>query len=311
MSKTDVKLIADIGNLSYEQLRIEFMRMSPTYQLITKWYDAPTSVFDVYLKALQESLPFNIKRGLFDIDTKKFNAKQIASFEKMFDKTYETFEQYGDINKPYSSWWKERGHLIFDSASNQATVRDLGTIDSSEVRKTLPNVRANLIALGKTTDSRHHIILSVPMYMLHKDAMEQISQLLSTNLFSGKKQIKLRKPVLGLRKRHEPLLKKLKLLMYRCMYPDESMIELGFRSNISPRNEVIVANKHKSFTQEEVDAARRRIGLAASRAMTAAEAIAERASRDIFPHPQVALQLPFDWELNRKNLLKAWPALKG
>lgn len=311
MSKTDVKWIADIGDLSYEQLRIEFMRMSPTYQLIAKWYDAPTSVFDIYLKALEESLPLNIKRGLFEKGTKKFNAKQIAIFEKMFDKSYETYKQYGDINKPYPSWWKDRGHLIFDSASNHATVRDLGTIDGSNVRKTLPNVRANITALKEATDSRHHIILSVPMYMLHKDAMEQISQLLSNNLFSEKKQIRLRKPLQGLRKRHEPLLKKLKLLMYRCMYPDESMIELGFRSNISPRNEVIVANKHKSFTQEEVDAARRRIGLAASRAMTAAEAIAERASRDIFPHSKGALELPFDWELNRKNLLKAWPALRG
>ena len=311
MSKTDVKWIADIGNLSYEQLRIEFMRMSPTYQLITKWYDAPTSVFDVYLKALQESLPLNIKRGLFDKGTKKFNVKQITNFEKMFEKTYETYEQYGDINKPYASWWKERGHLIFDSASNQATVRDLGTIDGSSVKKTLPEVRSNINALANATDSRHHIILSVPMYMLHKDAMTQISQLLDHNLLSRPKQLMLKKPLRGKRRRHEPLLKKLKLLMYRCMYPDESMIELGFRSNISPRNEVIVANKHKSFTQEEVDAARRRIGLAASRAMTAAEAIAERASRDIFPHSKGALELPFDWELNRKNLLKAWPALKG
>ena len=311
MDTTRVKWISEIDDLSFEQLRIEFMRMSPSYQLINEWYDAPTSILAIYIKAIEKDLPFNIKRGVFPEGTKKLNPRQLSNIEMMFHKAYETYEQYGEINKPYALWWQERGHLIFDSTTNKATVKDLGTIDSSNVKATLTNVRNNIAALSKSTESRHHIILSVPMYMLQKDAMTQISQLLSNNTLTGPKQKKLRKPLRGKRHRYEPLLKKLKLLMYRCMYPNATMIEIGLKAHISPSNEIIIANTHNTFTEEEVSAARRRVGLAASRAMTAAEAIAERASRDIFPQPQGALQLPFNWELNRKNLLKAWPALKG
>ncbi len=89
------------------------------------------------------------------------------------------------------------------------------------------------------------------------------------------------------------------------------MFDLGVRTNISPYNEIILANEKGGFTAEDIAGAKRRIALAASRALTAAEFIAERAARDKFPDPRRTISLDFDWEMNRKNLLKAWPALKG
>lgn len=119
--------------------------------------------------------------------------------------------------------------------------------------------------------SRLHIVLSIPMYMTHKDAVTQISALLKGNIFALKKQPRVRKQLHGKRHRIEPLMKKLKLMMYKCMYPDDSLLELGLRANISPSNEIIIQNKSGLFKEADIAAAKRRIGLATSSALTTAE----------------------------------------
>lgn len=311
MDTTKVKWIADIDDLSFEQLRVEFMRMSPSYQLINEWINDPVDVCSIYIKAIEKSLPHNIKRGLFDVGTKKLSNKQLKSFKKLFESTLDTYLEYGDINKPYSQWWKERGHLIFDSSINSSGVKDLGTIDCTDVKNSSNSIRKSIESLSQSAISRHHLILSVPMYMLHKDAMTQISQLLNESLLSTPTQKRLRKPLLGQRFRTKPLVKKLKLMMYRCMYPDETLIQIGKRAEISKNNQIKVDNVFGNYTHEQIELAKRHIGLSASRALSAAESIAEKASRDKFPDGNGVAFLEFDWELCRKNLLKAWPALKG
>jgi len=311
MNEKQVKWISEIDDLSFEQLRIEFMRMSPTYQFMMDMRDAPTSIAREFAKAIERNPSLNIRRNFYQKGVTKLKDIQIKQLESLFEGVAYAFEDYGDINKPYEQWWDERGHLIFDTPSNKATVRDIGTIDATDLNKSIANVSKSIKSLAKARDSRHHIVLSIPMYMTHKDAVAQVSDLLKGNLFSLKNQPRVRKQLHGIRHRDEPLLKKLKLLMYKCMYPNDTMFELGIKANISPYNEIILANEKGGFTAEDIAAAKRRIALAASRALTAAEFIAERAARDKFPDPRRTISLDFDWGLNKKNLLKAWPNIKG
>ena len=99
--------------------------------------------------------------------------------------------------------------------------------------------------------------------------------------------------------------------MYKCMYPDDSLLELGLKANISPSNEIIIQNKSGLFKEADIAAAKRRIGLATSRALTTAEFIAERAARDQFPDPRTVMTPIFDWVKNKEYLLLAWPNLQG
>lgn len=309
MISSNVKWISDIDQLTYEQLRVEFMRFSPTYQLIHGWHDAPTSVLHEYLKAMNGSISLNVRRGIYPARTKELQARQKRYLEGLHEEAELTYFSYEDINMPYEKWWDWRGHLIFDSVTNQAAIRDLGTIDVSSMEETSKEVKNAMKQLAKDRSSRLHMLISVPMYMSYKDATQQISKLLKSNLLDFSTQARTRKKLHGKRHHEKPLLKKLKLLMYKCMYPDANLIELGIKANISPSNERILQSDQ--FDDEKKAAARRAIGLSASRALLAAEYIAERAARDKFPDSRPTPSLGIDWKASRKNLLKAWPTLKG
>ena len=310
MTAQKVKLIADIEDLSYEQLRIEFMRMSPTYQLLNVWYvdlDQESS----YVRAIEEAMPLHIRRGIFDKGTVKLTDGQRKLLHIAYEDACKSVEEYGDINSPYELWWHERGQYIFDTSEHAPLISDHGTVDRNDMKKSLPKITASLKKLASSSSSKLHIVLSVPMYMTHKDAVTQISAFLKGNLFALKKQPRVRKQLHGKRHRIEPLIKKLKLMMYKCMYPDDSLLELGLRANISPSNEIIVQNKSGLFKEADIAAAKRRIGLATSRALTTAEYIAERAAKDQFPDPRPLMTPMFDWVKNKEYLLLAWPNLKG
>ena len=321
MTAHNVELIADIEDLSYEQLRIEFMRMSPTYQFLNYWYgDVDQEMKDLYdgwdlessyLRSLDEAMHLHIRRGINYAGSAKLTYGQRKRLLNTYEDAYKSFEEYDDINKPYELWLHERGQYIFDTPANAPLISDHGTVDTNYVNKNIPSITASLKKLENSLSSRLHIVLSVPMYMTHKDAVTQISAFLKGNLFAMKKQPRVRKQLHGKRHRIEPLIKKLKLMMYKCMYPDDSLLELGLRANISPSNEIIIQNKSGLFKEADIAAAKRRIGLATSRALTTAEYIAERAARDQFPDPRTVMTPIFDWAKNKEYLFMAWPNLKG
>jgi hypothetical protein len=309
MDTTTVKWIADIDHMSFEQLRIEFMRFSPTYQLVHEWQGAPTNVFQVYLKAMKAAMALNVRRGLFAAGATTFKVRESTYLESLFEAAKFAYLSYEDINMPYEQWWARRGHLVFDSALNKAVVRDLGTIDASNIETSTKGVRAAVKQLATDKSSRLHMLISVPMYMSYRDATAQLDTLLKANLLSRSKQPRLRKQLHGKRHHETALLKKLKLLMYRCMYPDSTLADIGLKANISPTNALVLHGKQ--YTDEDKAMARRVIALSASRALLAAEYIAERAARDTFPDPRRTYSLGIDWKSSRKYLLKAWPNLKG
>jgi len=309
MDTTKIKFISDITDMTYEQMRIEFMRFSPTYQMLNQWGGAPINTSADYLKAMQAAWPTNKKRAVIELEWSELSQRQKKFLENNFEDAEFAYSQYGNIDMPYERWWKQQGHLIFDSPTNKALITDLGTVDTNNLDKTCKQVSANLVKLDDSVGSRFQLVLGVPMYSTHKEAMSQISKFLKDNLLAHADQPRLRKQLHGKRHRNQPLLKKLKLLMYKSMYPDESLIDIGIRANISPSNERILNNE--SFSSEEKTVARRRIGLAASRALMAAEFIAERAARDQFPDPRRTHSLGFNWEYSRRSLLKAWPSLQG
>ena len=309
MSASKTKWIADIDHMSFEQLRIEFMRFSPTYQLIDEWQDAPTSVFQEYLKAMKAAMALNVRRGLFAAGATTFKASESTYLESLFEAAEFAYLSYEDINMPYEQWWERRGHLVFDSASNKAVIRDLGTIDVTNIEASTKDVRAAVKQLETDRSSRLHMLITVPMFMSYKDATAQFDTLLKANLLSRSKQPRIRKQLHGKRHHETALLKKLKLLMYRCMYPDATLADIGIKANISPTSEQVLQGKQ--YSDEDKALARRVIALSASRALLAAEYIAERAARDKFPDPRRTYSLGIDWKTSRKNLLKAWPDLKG
>ncbi len=193
MSSSQTKWISEIDGLSYEQLRIEFMRMSPTYQFMAKWSDAPTSIAREFSKAIEKNLTLSIKRGFFSKGTEKLKTIQLRQLESIFEGVEYAYEDYGDINKPYEQWWAERGHLIFDTPSNKPIVRDLGTVNVGDFSRSIKRINESMKSLTKGMDSRLHIVLSVPMNLTHKDAIAQVSDLLKGNLFSLKNQPRVRK----------------------------------------------------------------------------------------------------------------------
>ena len=137
-----MKLIADIEDLSYEQLRIEFMRMSPTYQLLNVWYD-DLDQESSYVRAMGEAMPLHIRRGMFYKGAVKLTDGQRKHLLNSYEDACKSFEEYGDINTPYELWWHERGQYIFDAPENAPLISDHGTVDSNDVKKNIPQITAS------------------------------------------------------------------------------------------------------------------------------------------------------------------------
>jgi hypothetical protein len=258
---------------------------------------------------MQAAVALNVRRRIYPKGTTKLQPRNITYLEGLYEAAEYAYFSYEDINMPYDEWWERRGHLVFDSATNQAVVRDLGTIDISNIKESTKGVNDAVKTLATDKSSRLHMLVTIPMFMSYKDATSQLDLLLKTNLLGLSKQPRIRKKLHGKRHHDKPLLKKLKLMMYKAMYPELTLIELGIKANISSSNDRIL--RSKDFTAEQKSDARRAIGLTASRALLMAEYISERAARDQFPYSGRTPSLGIDWKQSRKNLLKAWPNLKG
>lgn len=305
--------ISEIEDLSYEQLWVEFLRFSPSYKLMSELENYSPSPWQEFVKKMKLALPHNIKRNIYSKRKKDFSQLDLNRLDSHYDTLQFTHIQFDDIYKPFRKWFEYRGQYIFDSTVNKKSdeIYDLGTIDKEH-----RNLSKSINAMTNKFPNRLTLVVGIPMYLTHKKAMHQLSSYLKRNLIIKGNQKTTRKPLHGKRQRYQPLLVKLKLLMYKAMDPDIPMLDLGLKVNISKTNCTLYKNltslkrSLKPIEEDTLEHAERAIALAANRALINAQYIAERAAQDKFPDSRRTITLPIDWKAAKADLLKAWPGLK-
>lgn len=304
-------------NLSLEQLRIEFMRLSPTYVLaeqVEVQGIAREALVDKTFKFFDQNYQTLKRRKYAPTSPRRVDLPYLKTIRLELKKVRETYREYGNINLPYQKWLVDGSNAAnLLNEANHLHVKLLSKYlkDRTRIRQRSPSITSHSLAIEENPfifpDS---LYVQIPLYAPDHEILRSIKELLSEHrdkninngttspaTFSGKR-INL-----------NALRKKLHLLHCKTCYPDVPHWELALKAGISKKYERLgIANKKnkREFTQADKDI----LNIIASRALANAQYICENAVRGTFPSMQKVITPNYDWKMLEKRILKAWPDLE-
>lgn len=304
--------VMDIKQLSYEQLRIEFMRISPTYAFAAhvRGLNLQSSQIDLLVNEFYEAghkASYGKGRGRQMSLYAPLTDGQKASLQADFENVLTVFDEYGDINSPYKVWHEKKGWDIFDSTYRRS-VEQITTVkkNGAELDGTVDDINLYLTNVSKQPQFPKSILLNIPTNLPKKIAVERVMFYL--DIYTDKDaQYEVLKPLVSKRRRLEPLIIKLKLLMLRSLHPDKPLWWIGLNGGVSKTYTTMLS--FDDNTQEKIQEYRQRLGILTSRALMNAEFIAEHAARDVFPLNRPIVTPVFDYSVIRERVASGWPSL--
>lgn len=311
--KKAIASVADISEQDVPILRMEFLRLSPSYNLAIKLLaqrkklDDPKVIQQVL--RLYEAPSYQMKkRGHYKKNQERFDDKQIPIVMEIFQKVVDTAKKFGDLNDeykgrvkvpPYAHWtspylnypnvgligvWNERGQphsrFLNDLEKFNTWAQDEYAYEPALVL--LVPLRANTKVIKKTID----------------DFLKEFRDPEANTKYVEKV------PLYGKRIHPDAILKKLKLLICRFMYPDLLLWELGVKANIS--QDYTDYHKRKGLSTRHKE----RLSVLTSRMLNQAMLLAENAAVGMFPMTQKNLIPNYDAEKTLERIQKRWPDLK-
>jgi hypothetical protein len=308
--------IEDFAQLTAEQLRVEFMRLSPTYALgasLSKEKSKAKRIGKISAH-YEENVATTANRGL----VKNANQLTKGEIEKIciqFDAVISAHSTYGDIYRPYADWYLSIGFKIFDNFLNRQRVELLGKINSQMHRQTsnesfMKRFNRLIDRANNDPEFSETLVISIPLNLTKKLVYEQLKKMLEWEyIFSYEKDMSYRrkKPLASKRERLSPLQMKLRLLMYKALHPDETLWELGLRANVSPTYTKKLSNP--KLAKDIRNTTRIHLAALTNRALRSAQYIAEHAAHDVFPSTEKIITPRYDWAEVKNRLLTSYPTL--
>lgn len=272
------------GVKGYVRLMIEFLRLSPTYELARRFRNGELK------KTEQKSLPAD------------------------FDQVLKTYDEYGNVNSvDFEDWWQKTGIYLYGTEFDKPQVRQIAEIVKGEQFE--PGFSRALEHYFKALRTKEGngpgLILAVPLSMNKRYLMRQISMLIDrTGVTAPVKAKKAGRPLAAQRLRSAPLFRAIHLLWGKAQKPDQENWRLGLRCNVSPKNAEgldINAKKNTTLTADQ----RIKMAILTSRALKNARYICENAARGKFPSSD-PIELPdFDYEDIYRRMQISRPKLKN
>lgn len=317
----EIKSIDDFDLIDIDQLRVEFMRVSPSYALrcqlaLSRQTDEIKSkrIFDLYQRA-SETAKF---RGLDSLFSSDRNRLQFEKFQKTYARIDHTYQEYGNVLIPYSDWYLKTGRKVFDNWTNRRDVKFFGTfnyqtsdgdLDNKQIRK---NITKYLDEMADTKDWPPTMLLSIPLDLPKSVALKNLKILLNAHydfVVPIKNQTYRKKKLIeGERERPDALSRRLKMLICKAFYPDAQLWKLGLMAGVSKAH--MIRFYDASTSTEEFRNLRPQLAALANRAIRTGQYIAEHASFDLFPSHKKVVTPFYDWELIKQRILAAHPNLK-
>lgn len=304
-----------INEADIDQLRIEFMRISPSFSLASELANRQRSekvVTGLISQLYTGNLDTAEQRGLTK-RTEKLTKAQEADLLQRFQKITATREQYGDIFREYSDWYLDVGHSMFDHVYSRHRVRSLGILKAPRIKNGDANTFHHCTKFMKEViESNEHPpiwMVGIPLGLPDREIIKQFRGSLEFTRLITRVEIKkrIRKPFAAKRVWVKPIATKLKLLFCRAMYPEESLWRLGLRSNVS---ETYCSMLRDPKTQQrDIPNIRKYLAALTNRALRSAQYMAEHASYDRFPNQEKILTPYYDWEQIRENITRSYPKL--
>ena len=305
------------SDLSIEQLRIEFMRLSPTYVLAQKIEVekiAKEALVEAQFKFFDQNYQSLKRRKFAPTTPHRFDLPYLRTLHQELKTVRTTYKEYGDINMPYQQWLNNgsnEANLLAEANRLHVTLLSKFVKDKNRVFQRKPSMGNHYMELSKNPFMYPDALyVQIPLYAPDKEIIQSIKKLLAEHRDrSINKESTSPATFNGKRINLNALRKKLHLLHCKINYPDEPLWELALRAGISKKYEDLrraYKKRNKDFTENDIDI----LNVIASRALANAQYICENAVRGKFPSMQKVMTPKYDWKLLKKRIRKAWPQLK-
>jgi hypothetical protein len=277
------------GIKGYIMLMVEFLRISPSYELARQ----------IRSKGLDKKTQNKLITQLYEAQGKTLSAidKQVVITE--FQSVLATYDEIGDIaTMTFDDWWQVRGIYIYGTPFSKPLVKQITRIERDEdfeplfykpYEKYLTQIRA---AEGNPTS----LILGLPLGMPKADLLRQISKLIdNAKVPLANKSARASKALAAKRLRSEPLFIQLRILMAKAQYPDMQLWKVGLWAKVSAKHAKTLDLKESKKKFEDADS-KEHLAILTSRAFKNAKQVAENAARGSFPSSKPVKLPNYDFE---------------
>lgn len=270
------------GIQGYVMLMLEYLRISPTYELARK------------------------------TRTGKLTAAQKRSLPDDFDLVLKTYDEYGDVSKiSFANWWATTGINLYGSEYIKPQVRQIANIKKNEEYEPLfaKSLEYYFKNLRKQEGNGPGLILAIPLGMPKRSILKEVTKWINkTGVSAPPRAQKAKRSLAAKRLRSAPLFIGLNLLWAKAQHPEWVNWQLGVAAKVSPTNADGLDINAKKLNAKTTDQ-RINMGVLTSRALKKAQYIAENAARGRFPDPKPIALPEFDYEEIYKRMRLARPKL--
>ena len=309
-----ISCIDDISSAYAPELRLAFLRLSPSYNLAIKLLaqrkklDTPKVAEEVI--QLYELPAHQLKKSkFFKGNQDRFNAEQRAKLVEGFQAVLDVAKKYGDLNNEFNGKLKRSSdtylttfHSNFPSLGlvgvwgerGQPHSRFVSDLEKfSEWAQDKDGFEPALVLL---------VPLRAPKAYVKKRVLEYLDEFRDPRT-NPKYPEKI--PLKGKRIHSEAILKKLKLLICRYMYPNLALWEIALKLNLSQEYTDRLKDQGELYEDDII-----RLNIITSRMLLQAKTIAEHAALGSFPVTKKIRIPKYDAEKTIERVKKIWPDLK-
>lgn len=274
----NMKEWSSVGIKAYLMLMLEFLRISPSYELARK--------------ARNEGLSRQDKKGL----------------PKDFDQVLKTYDEFGDVSRiRFDEWWPTKGIYIYGSEFVKPRARLIANVVKDEdIDPDFHRALDHYFKVARPEEGKGPaLIVSVPLGINKRTVLAQISKLIDQSKVEiPVKAKKSARPLDAKRLRKDPLLMSVNILWNKAKDPSLELWRLGVLAKVSPKNLDGLDAKSQRLTGKTADQ-RIKTAILTSRALKKAKQISEHAARGRYPN-STPIDLPeFDWGLIYTRLINA------
>lgn len=291
------------GIKGYIMLMVEFLRISPSYELARQ----------IRTQKLDQKTQNKLITQLYEAEGKKLSAIDKRAVINEFQLILATYDEMGDISKlSFDAWWQARGIYIYGSPFCKPIVRKIARVEKDESFEPIFN-KVYEHYLNKTRAAEGNpisLVLGVPLGMPKAELLRQISKLIDTAkvpLLSKSKRAG--KALTAKRLRSEPLFIQLRILLAKAQYPDMQLWKIGLWAKVSAKHAKTLDLKESKKKFEDADS-KEHLAILTSRAFKKAKLVAENAARGSFPSSKVVRLPNYDFEDIYSRLRAHYKTLK-
>ena len=291
------------GIKGYVMLMVEFLRISPSYELARQ----------IRSKELDKKTQNKLITHLYEAEGKTLSTIDKQAVITEFQAVLATYDQFGDIStQSFDDWWQARGIYIYGTPFSKPLVRQIARIEKVEEFEPMFNkVYEHYLTKTRAAEGNPTaLILGLPLGMPKADLLRQISKLIDSSkvpLLSKSKRAS--RALAAKRLRSEPLFIQLRILMAKAQYPDMQLWKVGLWARVSAKHAKTLDLKESKKKFEDADS-KEHLAILTSRAFKKARQVAENAARGSFPSSKPVRLPNYDLDDIYKRLRLHYKTLK-